>query len=471
MRLYITTIATPPVIATELGSQFAIESVAMKRRDAGNTQIQFFDSYAAPVGIALDGTPEISFGGKESGDWNGPGVVLGQDFTWNAKLKLYESRVSFNTHGLTALFVGMTDHVVITADTTLDATHLSQLVVVNSASSKTIKVGASLGSAAETMVVQRAGAGAVVLQGDTGVTVTAGTGVTLSALSANQCIKLTRTGANAWTATIASEVDSVTLMAEITWRDAEVENSDQSTKTFDLVIENDVIRRDESAPTDANAPTIYTTKADLAAEVTTQINAQIGGPAGGAIPDNTGATLRGEVTQVQVAAGMFGGFRLSRLKDTFTGSDLQHDVCTIEADTLGEGAVIDFLVEGSRFQVNGAGGYRNAITIDAAEVFTFTRNEIDAFDDQRVAYRLRGQIIITATGASGKASISWDLTERAGSTTVSTDSLPASASSTDATAITIDTTTDFDLGLAAAYTVADGQRDHCITRAYMRRIL
>jgi len=434
-------------------------------------KIQFFDSFAAPVGIELDGTPEIAFGGKESSDWNGPAVVLGQSFAWNATLKLYEDGVSFNTHGLTALFVSMVDHVVITADTTLDATHLSQLVVVDSASSKTIKVGASLGSAAETMVVQRAGTGAVVLQGDTGVTVTAGTGVTLSALAANQCIKLTRTGSNAWTATIASELAEVTLMAEITWRDAGVANSDQSTKTFELVIENDVIRRDESAPTDANAPVIYPTKAELSAEVTSQIETQIGAPAGGAVPDNTGATVRGEVTQVRVAGGLFGGFSLSRLKDTFSGSDLQHDVCTIEADTLSEGAVIEFLIEGSRFQVDGFGGYRNAITIDTTEVFTFTRNEITAFDDQRIAYRLRGQMIITKTGASGAMSVSWELTERAGSTTVTSDSLPTSATSTDASAVAIDTTTDFDLGLAAAYTVAEGQRDHCITRAFMRRIL
>lgn len=471
MRFYIPTIGTPPVIVDSLGSQFAIESLTMKRRDAGNTQIQFFDSYAAPAGVELDGTPEISFGGKEDGDWNGPAVVLGQDFIWNATLKLYESRVSFNTHGLTALFVGMTDHTEVSADTTLASTHLSRLIVVNSASSKTITVAAGLGSGTDSVVVQRVGAGAVVIAEDSGVTITEGSGVSIAAMAANQCIKLTRTGLNAWTATIASESDSVTLMAEITWRDAEVENSDQSTSTFELVIENDVIRRDESAPTDANAPTIYTTKADLAAEVTTQINAQIGGPAGGAIPDNTGATVRGDVVQVEVAGGMFGGFPLSVLKDDFAGTDLQHDFCTIEADTLGEGAVIEFLIEGSRFQVAGYGGYRNAITIDAAEVFTISRDEITAFDDQRIAYRLRGQMIITATGASGKASISWDLTERAGSTTVTTDSLPAAASSTDATAITIDTTTDFDLGLAAAYTVEDGQVDHCITRAYVRVIL
>lgn len=471
MRFYVPTIATPPVIVDALGSQFAIASVIAKRRDAGNTQIQFFDSFAAPVGIELDGTPEIAFGGKESSDWNGPAVVLGQSFAWNATLKLYEAGVSFNTHGLTALFVSMVDHVVITADTTLDATHLSQLVVVDSASSKTIKVGASLGSAAETMVVQRAGTGAVVLQGDTGVTVTAGTGVTLSALAANQCIKLTRTGSNAWTATIASEVASVTLMAEITWRDAGVANSDQSTKTFELVIENDVIRRDESAPTDANAPTIYPTKAELSAEVTSQIEAQIGVPLGAMIPGDDGATLRGDAETIDVLTVLVNNFPLTVETDIFTGTDLQQDVITVEGGSLTAFAMLDFIIEGTRSEPDNSeiGGYRNAITLDTVELFTMQRAHVSAFAGHVLAYTITGQIAFSKVGATGRAHIVWEMRETDGTTERVYSSRAFAPSSTDTTAQAIDTTVDFDLGIAAVYLAEEAQVDHSIRLATIRR--
>lgn len=60
------------------------------------------------------------------------------------------------------------------------------------------------------------------------------------------------------------EPESVTLMAEFTWRDMTAPTKWTSTATFTIVVKNDVIRGDEGDPTNAEDPTIYVTKAELA---------------------------------------------------------------------------------------------------------------------------------------------------------------------------------------------------------------
>lgn len=426
----------------------------------------------APTVVQVTGTPEIAFGVWTTGAQTSDPLVwkLG-GFTWDADEQAYIGEVNFNTLQLRSAFAGKVGAVENSgASYDLALADAPKLIALTHSAAFTAVLKAQADIAWTTGITL------VILNNSSQVlSIDPASGVTINAsnadytVAAGDLVTLTRTAENTWTAAETTELDELTATGQWGYRTAG-QPWDRS-PWFSVTIRDPYVREGIATPASTLSPDAYVTDAELEAEVTAQLNAQLGTPAGGAVPSNTGATVRGEVTQVRVAGGMFGGFSLSRLKDTFSGSDLQHDVCTIEAGTLSEGAVIEFLIEGSRFQVDGYGGYRNAITIDTAEVFTFTRNEITAFDDQRIAYRLRGQMIITKDGASGAMSVSWELTERAGSTTVTSDSLPTSATSTDASAVAIDTTTDFDLGLAAAYTVVEGQRDHCITRAFMRRIL
>lgn len=473
MRFYIPTHATPPQIVNALGSQFELTSITAKRRDAALHEVQFFDSYETPVSKELPGTAEVWFVAKRASDWQGDEVVIAQDYAWDAEKLAYVARPSYDTHGLTSVFVGALGFEVVTTDTTLASTHLEQLVVVNHASGRTITVAPALGSTTTDKIhIQRIGAGTVTIAPDSGVTINVSAGAALT-VEERQVLTLSRTGINQWTLSVAEEEDEVTLMAEFTWRDAGDATSWTTVKKFDHVIENDVARGDEAAPTDPTAPTVYVTQAQLAAEVTSQIETQLGTPLGGMIPDASGNTLRGTAETVQALSAIIGNFPLTTDLDVFTGDDLQQDLITVDADSLTVDAMFDFIVEGVRKEAVDAedGGYKNSLTIDAVAVIDMQREHVTDFAGKVLGYTITGQLAFSAIGASGRMHAAWTLVETDGTTIKTYSSRTFAAASTDTLALTVDTTTAFDLGIAAAYLTTDGQADHCIRLATLRRKL
>jgi hypothetical protein len=230
-----------------------------KRRDETTVQLAI---HAADIpgdaAIELLDASSLQLGMKAVDDYTGPLVVNGEDWTWNADELCYEANVSLNTYQLARLFVEASALNNQTGTTyTLAIADATKLVTLANASAITVTIptNASVAIPEDSVIYLMRGSSGEPTLSTTGITVTYGDSLT-STLLPNTVYKLTKTGADAWTVSLADELPSVELMMEITGLDGD------SSQTLTCTIENDVVRGDEVSPVNAENPDNYWTKTE-----------------------------------------------------------------------------------------------------------------------------------------------------------------------------------------------------------------
>lgn len=264
------------------GSNTALTSAEnAKRRDEGRVEIQISasDDITAEA-IELSAGYVIVMGLKEVDDWAGPYVVSNLVWTWDATNRLYYAYPSYNTFHMSRLFIGATalNNRTSTAYT-LAATDSNKLVTLSNAAAITLTVPLN------SVVPLSVGFTAYLLRGDAGVpTVTPATvGVTLTydtdvvaAMPYNQTYKLVKTATDAWTVSLADEESDISLMLEFSIK-ASAAVGYLSSQKLTALIENDVIRGDETTPINSEDVDQYYTKVESdALRLIEDVNAQTG---------------------------------------------------------------------------------------------------------------------------------------------------------------------------------------------------
>jgi hypothetical protein len=254
MKIFIPTDTDSAAPTTTMGGSIAVSQYAVKLRDSVRLGVQFF------TGGGGFGTPyrpatslEIVFACKVPGLREGDAVVLEDDFTWNADEQTYYGRVSFKSGLLMGLFVGDAAVDFRSASYTLVAGDEGRLLIfADSAGAVTVTVPTLSGLAVGDYIdVLRGGAQDVSIAQDTGITVTPAAGIYLTSLRNAQIIRLTKTGASTYTATLAPEADSVRLEGEVTWRDLDGDLEDwDSCAVFGVDVHADIYRGYEGTPQD-----------------------------------------------------------------------------------------------------------------------------------------------------------------------------------------------------------------------------
>ena len=265
MRFFCDLLSSSPArqLVQGLGSNLPVTSYQLKRRDAAEMELMLFrgtQGAATPAQIAP--SFELRFALKKPDDFNGLPIVWSNDFAWVPADQVYLGRPSTNTIQLSSLFCQATGWRIAADNYTLVTGDKSRLVAVQSADAKTLTVPAGLLANDDVIYVVRAGAGAVTLAAAVGVTLTAADDLTTS-LAIDQTIKLTRTGANAWTYSIATELAKVALAGEWTWRDMAKPNDWSTVDDFTVDVKNDYIRGNETAPVDAGESSAYVLRSEL----------------------------------------------------------------------------------------------------------------------------------------------------------------------------------------------------------------
>lgn len=263
MRFYCNINANPRALVKALGSDIAITSAEVKRRDAGDVELMLFNGdgvSAAPY--KLSEAFELRFKCQAKGDYGGAAAVFTSAFAWRPTDQVYRSAPSFGGLALSAMFGGATKarryatgHSLVTGD-------LGGSVTVVSSVAGTVVVPPGLGAGTEKVWI---------IAADEEIVITAGSGVTLTtSVSATvpgvSMVMIERTGLNAWTVKAAevNGVTSVTLEGEFTWRDLASPGDWTSTDNIEVIVNNDVNQGDEAEPIDVEAPTIYATRDELA---------------------------------------------------------------------------------------------------------------------------------------------------------------------------------------------------------------
>lgn len=434
--------------------------------------------YKGDVGSAsvvkVSGTPEIAFGVWTTGQQTSDPLVwkLG-GFTWDEDEQAYVGDVNFNTLQLRAALAGKVGAVENSgASYDLALADAPKLIALSHSAAFTAVLKA------QSDIAWTTGITLVILNNSTQVlSIDPAAGVSINGsnadytVAAGDLVTLTRTAENTWTAAETSETDQLSATGQWGYRTAG--QPWERSPWFGVEIRDPYVREGIATPASTLSPDAYVTDAELAAEVADQLNTQLGTPAGGMIPDASGNALRGTAEPTDVLSAIVGSFPLMIETSLYTGSDLQQDLATIEADTLTAKAMFDLIIEGVRWEAVDAadGGYRNAITIDTTEVITMQREHVSDFAGKYVAYTITGQITFSAIGASGRMHAAWTLVETDGTTIKTYASRVFAPASTDTLALTVDTTADFDLGIAAAYLATAGQADHSIRFASLRRKL
>lgn len=240
-------------------SNSLLTAATFKRRDDGRQQLAFYPGDTqGDEAVELGAGYGITIGFKQVDAWEQLNYVVAADaWTWNSTLKLYEAEPSFNGLRLYQLFVGAsalnsqtgTSYTPVLADAT-------KLVAISNAAAQTLTIplNSAVAFAVNAVIyVLRAGDGTLTLS-TTGLTMTYADDLT-SALPQVSVIKLLKTAENAWTVSLAEELDEVNLMMEFSIRPA-AGQGEVSSQTVPCVIENDVIRGGEGLPTDAQLPTV-----------------------------------------------------------------------------------------------------------------------------------------------------------------------------------------------------------------------
>lgn len=428
----------------------------------------------SPSVVKVSGTPEIAFGVWTTGQQTSDPLVwkLG-GFTWDEDEQAYVGDVNFNTLQLRAALAGKVGAVENSgASYDLALADAPKLIALTHSAAFTAVLKAQADIAWTTGITL------VILNNSTQeLSIDPATGVTINALTSNytvaagDLVTLTRTAENTWTAAETSETDELSATGQWGFRTAG--QTWERSPWFGVEIRDPYVREGIATPASTLSPDAYVTDAELAAEVADQLNTQLGTPVGGMIPDASGNALRGEAESVQVLSVRSGNWNFTVPTNVYTGSNLQDDLLTLEADTLTAKAMFDLVIEGVRWEAVDAsdGGYRNAITLDTVDVVAMQREHVADFAGKFVAYTWTGQLTFSAVGASGRMHFSWMLQETDGTTIKTYASRVFAPASTDSLALDVDTTNDINLGISAAYLAEAGQSDHSIRFATIRRKL
>ena len=306
MKILIPTDVDNPAPVSSLGGSNIVNNFSFKLRDAALVEVQFF------TGNQGFGTPnrpaenlELVFACKPVGLKKSDAVVLTNGFVWDADRQLYVGRPSFKAGQLLGLFVSAAAVQYETADYTLTAAEKSCLVIFSHASTAiTITVPALSGLDVDDYIdVLRGGLGDVSLVADSGIALTVAPGLNVTPLLKTQILRITKTGAAAYSVDLAPEADSVPLVGELTWRDLDGDlDAWNSTSDFNVTVSADVYRGFEGTPdnlddassyiTIAAANAAFATKVELAAEI-----ADLGGDLGTHVArtDNPHGTTKAHV--------------------------------------------------------------------------------------------------------------------------------------------------------------------------------
>lgn len=403
MRLYCSLDSSNPgnQLVNAFGSEVPLTEYQVKRRDASLIEFQPFTGVNSQLNAAASRiytTIDLTFALKVAGDYQGEFIVEHTTWEWIADPGYYRGTPDLNTLQLAAAFVEASTASLKTADYTLLAADVGTLVAMQAATSKVFTLPADLGANGDVIYLLRAGAGAVTIS-HSGITLTDAGGLA-AGLVREQTVKLTRTSATAWTLTVADELDSVTFAGEFTWRNLDPTSGYQTTADFTIEVFNDYIRGSENEPTDATAPTLYVTQADLTAEVIAEVDTRLGT----AITDEVTSQLG--ALSLEPISGVIPGISYP---DALIGeTPITWQVVNIAADKLNVGDVIEFTAYGTHYHETGE-TMSWAVMLDAEEVL-MTRDCITEKNGSSQAFVMRGSIIVTAIGATGSAQCCFDVT-------------------------------------------------------------
>lgn len=305
MRFYCATDSQSPArqLVYSLGSDKAVDAYQVTRRDAATMELQLFTG-VQPLATAIQyaAITEVEFQLKRVDDFTGPAVVRHTAFDWKPLDRVYSGSPSINTIQLAACFCQATTATVVGGTArTLASGDFTRLVAMTSSSANTVTMPASLGSAAEVIYLLQAGTGQTTLAAASGVTLNLVGDASLT-LTMGQTLKLTRTASNTWSVSIAPELSEVELMGEWTWSSAAAGTGPETSSRLTMKVMNDVIRGNESQPTDANAPSDYVRSSALESGfVRTDITQSLSSELKNRACDNIGALRTADLDAVNAS--------------------------------------------------------------------------------------------------------------------------------------------------------------------------
>jgi len=230
---------------------------SFKRRDVSIAELAIYVGDTPGANAIQLTAPAIQLGMKEEDSFgNAPLIVNAPTWTWDAADLVYRADVPLNSYQMTRLFIEASALNVQTGTTyTLAIADATKLVTLGNASAITLTIPTNASVAipiSSVIYLLRSAAGLPTLS-YAGVTVTFGDDL-VAAMPPNTVYRLTKTAADTWTVDSPPEQASITLDFEITGLDGD------STQTLKATIYNDVIRGDETSPTNSESPDNYYTK-------------------------------------------------------------------------------------------------------------------------------------------------------------------------------------------------------------------
>lgn len=228
-----------------------------KRRDTTIAELAIYVGDTPGANAIQLTAPAIQLGMKEENSFgNSPLIVNAPTWTWDADDLVYRADVPLNSYQMTRLFVQGSALNVQTGTTyTLAITDATKLITLGNASAiaVTIPTNASVAIPVSSVIYLLRSAAGLPTLSYAGVTVTFADDL-VAAMPPNTVYRLTKTATDAWTVDSPPEQASITLDFEITGLDGD------STQTLKATISNDVIRGDETSPTNSESPDNYYTK-------------------------------------------------------------------------------------------------------------------------------------------------------------------------------------------------------------------
>ena len=228
-----------------------------KRRDTTIAELAIYVGDTPGADAIQLTAPAIQLGMKEENSFgNSPLIVNAPTWTWDADDLVYRADVPLNSYQMTRLFVqGSALNVQTGTSYTLAITDATKLITLGNASAiaVTIPTNASVAIPVSSVIYLLRSAAGLPTLSYAGVTVTFDDDL-VAAMPPNTVYRLTKTATNAWTVDSPPEQASITLDFEITGLDGD------STQTLKATIYNDVIRGDETSPTNSESPDNYYTK-------------------------------------------------------------------------------------------------------------------------------------------------------------------------------------------------------------------
>jgi hypothetical protein len=230
---------------------------SFKRRDTTIAELAIYASDTPGTNAIQLTSATLQLGMKEENSYgNSPLIVNAPTWTWDAAALVYRADVPLNSYQMTRLFIQASAlNIQSGTSYTLAITDATKLITLGNASAITLTIptNASVAIPINSVIYLLRSAAGLPTLSYAGVTVTFEDDL-VAAMPPNTVYRLTKTGTDTWTVDSPPEQSSITLDLEITGLDGD------STQTLKSTIYNDVIRGDETSPTNSQSPDNYYTK-------------------------------------------------------------------------------------------------------------------------------------------------------------------------------------------------------------------